>query len=183
MLYAFFIFGGFWFWSLVAGEILFLGYFVYEERGYPSTAALIIFALLLVGFGDVTIIPYIRDNPKTIGIGLSIYFVGAIAFAIVKFYLKLKDIKRRYINNKYDKYVPSFNEMFSKVAFWMAYWPICLFWSIATDFIVRFFKGLANSISSIFKKMYYSVLGDILEDIKNEKDSKGNLKGGGSFET
>jgi hypothetical protein len=183
MLYAFFIFGGFWFWSLVAVEILFLGYFVYEERGYPSTAALVIFALLILGFGDATILPYIRDNPKAIGIGLSIYFVGAVVFSIIKFYLKLKDIKRRYLRDGYEHAVPQFYDLFSKVAFWMAYWPICLFWSIATDFIVRFFKGLADSISGIFKKMYYSVLGEVLADIKKKKDSKGNLKGGGSFET
>jgi hypothetical protein len=86
-----FVFGTFWFWALVAAEIILLFVLVENETGVGATVSLLVFAALLQFCGNVDIIGFVRTNPLTIVAGLIAYFILGTVWGIIKWRLFCQD--------------------------------------------------------------------------------------------
>ncbi len=86
-----FVVGSFWFWALIAAEILLLFIFVEYENGIGATISVIVFAALLQWCGNVDIIKYVIDNPfMVIGLVLSYLGLGTV-WGVIKWRLYCGD--------------------------------------------------------------------------------------------
>lgn len=91
-----FLVGSFWFWALIAVEIILLFMFVEWENGFGATASVLIFAAMLQFLGNVNIIGFITENPFQIVALVGAYFLLGAIWSICKWYLFCKDKLEEY---------------------------------------------------------------------------------------
>lgn len=88
-----------WFW-IVTAEVLCLFWLLAYDRGTAATFSLLVFAALLYFVGDVDIVSYVKDNPKTILYGAAVYFPVGTLWALFKWFLLVLDRKTQYKEDK-----------------------------------------------------------------------------------
>ncbi len=168
MIWTFFIFGSFWFWSLTCLWLIFLTALVeHEETGWSFGSVLIFLALLHL-FGNVNLFVYLKENPVGFLQIAAIYVIFGIIWGVSKFYFFNAKIRRKLellkieFNKTYkdtgniedkqrewDKYWSNnlnwkskekldINNQSSKVIFWISYWPVSAFWTLLNDPLRRF---------------------------------------------
>lgn len=86
-----FVIGTFWFWLLIATEIILLFAFIENENGIGATVSVFVFAALLQWFGNVDIISYVRANPMFIVSCLGAYFALGAVWGIIKWWIFCRD--------------------------------------------------------------------------------------------
>lgn len=86
-----FVFGSFWFWTLVAAEVILLFAFVDHEEGGLASISVLIFATLLQFFGKIDIIDYVRQNPLFLVSCVVSYFALGVIWSIVKWWIFCRD--------------------------------------------------------------------------------------------
>ena len=91
-----FIAGTFWFWALVAVEIILLFLFVEWENGVSATISLVVFGCLLQFFGNVDIIGFVVANPLQLLAVVGAYFLLGSVWGIVKWYIFCRDRLEEY---------------------------------------------------------------------------------------
>jgi hypothetical protein len=91
-----FVIGTFWFWMLVAAEIIMLFVFIDNENGIGATISVLVFGALLQWFGNVDIITYIRMNPTFIVSCLAAYFACGAVWGVVKWWIFCRDKLEEY---------------------------------------------------------------------------------------
>ena len=101
-----FVVGTFWFWALVAVEIVLLFMFVEYENGVGATISVLIFGAALQWFGDVDIIGYILSNPlRLLAVVASYFLLGAI-WGTAKWWIHVRDRLEEYEELR-DEYLRS----------------------------------------------------------------------------
>lgn len=86
-----FVIGSFWFWALIAAEIILLFVFIENENGIGAWVSLAIFAACLQWMGNTDIIGYVVQNPLAILAILAAYFLIGGVWGIVKWWVFLRD--------------------------------------------------------------------------------------------
>lgn len=91
-----FIVGTFWFWALLAAEIILLFVFIENENGIGATMSVLAFAALLQWCGNVDLIAYIRANPTFIVSCALAYFACGAVWGIIKWWIFCRDRLEEY---------------------------------------------------------------------------------------
>ena len=91
-----FLAGTFWFWALIALEIVLLFVFVEWENGVSATISLVVFGALLQFFGNVDIIGYVMGNPFQLIVIVAAYFVFGAVWGICKWWIFCRDRLEEY---------------------------------------------------------------------------------------
>lgn len=91
-----FVFGTFWFWMLLAAEIVMLFVFIDNENGVGATISMVVFGALLQWFGNVDIIHYVRTNPLFILSCAGAYFALGAVWGVVKWWIFCRDRLEEY---------------------------------------------------------------------------------------
>lgn len=86
-----FIFGSFWFWALVAAEIVLLFVFNELENGFGATISLGVFAAALQFMGGIDLIGYVVKHPIHILAALIAYFLLGTVWGVFKWRLFVLD--------------------------------------------------------------------------------------------
>jgi hypothetical protein len=93
-------FGTFWFWALMAGEMLLLLALVECEQSIWATLSLVGMAIALQLFGGWPIWQFILHNPAVIVLGLLVYCLVGTFWCIAKWWLYVRDQKYRFLEAK-----------------------------------------------------------------------------------
>lgn len=91
-----FVFGSFWFWTLLAAEIVMLFVFIDNENGVGATISMVVFGALLQWFGNVDIISYVRSNPLFILSCAGAYFALGAVWGVIKWWIFCRDRLEQY---------------------------------------------------------------------------------------
>jgi hypothetical protein len=91
-----FMIGTFWFWALIAAEIILLFMFVEYENGFGATASLLIFGAALQWCGDVDLIGFAFGNPLRLAIVVAAYFLLGGVWGTIKWWIYAKDRLEEY---------------------------------------------------------------------------------------
>jgi len=86
-----FVVGTFWFWMLLAAEIILLFVFIDNENGIGATVSVGVFAALLQWFGQVDIIHYIQAHPLFILSCAAAYFALGAVWGVIKWWIFCRD--------------------------------------------------------------------------------------------
>lgn len=106
MLFSLFVIGTFWFWSLLAVAVLFIGVCVSSERFGKATLCVLGTLLVLALFGNFNALNWLRDNPiRNTLIGFAAYFAIGAVWSVAKwwFFVRRKreeydEMKRRFLD-------------------------------------------------------------------------------------
>ena len=97
-----FVVGTFWFWALIALEVVLLFSFVEYENGSGATVSLVIFACCLQWLGNVDIIGYIVSNPLQTLILVGSYFLLGAIWGTIKWWIFCHDRLEEYNDLKQE---------------------------------------------------------------------------------
>ncbi len=93
MVFELFIFGGFFFWSLILVEVVFLGAAIWNEKGWPASISLVVLAFLLMLFGDFNVFMFVWENIGVLWEYVVGYAVIGASWAVFKWFLFNSDVK------------------------------------------------------------------------------------------
>jgi len=176
-----FIFGSFWFWTIVAVETVLLFLFIEKKNGTGATISMLIFAAIIQFFGDVDIIGFTTEHPVRAALGILAYFALGTLTAVAKWLLYAKD-HIEHVNEVRDEWLksqgygwplvsddqksqwkshklnhglqkPLIRQHKSDFIRWMTFWWIILVWSIFADGVKRICKSIYKRISKFLQKM------------------------------
>lgn len=82
-----FLFGSFWFWALVALEIIVLFLSIENEKGILATISLIMFGCILQFMGDIDFFQFACDRPLSLAAILASYFVIGSVWGVAKWWI------------------------------------------------------------------------------------------------
>lgn len=106
-----FMVGTFWFWALIAAEIILLFMFVEYENGFGATASLLIFGAALQWCGDVDLIGFAFGNPLRLVAVVAAYFLLGGFWGTIKWRIFAKDRLEAYeeLRDEFlsDKHIPT----------------------------------------------------------------------------
>ncbi len=158
----FFIFGGVWFWLLVAAEII--GLFIAVGNDSPAGAFIvfIVFVALAHLFGDATWLSTVKTNPLESLVGVFAYFVIGVFWSFIKLRIWAKKQKK---NKMYSK-APTFYQIKGHVVTWVTWWPISFMSTFLYDIIVDFCDWLVDR----FKGVYEAILRSIWDEAPVENN-------------
>lgn len=91
-----FVFGTFWFWALIAAEVILLFMFVEWENGFGATISLVVFAAMLQWCGDTNIIGFVFGNPLRLMAVVAAYFLLGGVWGTVKWWIFARDRLEEY---------------------------------------------------------------------------------------
>jgi hypothetical protein len=91
-----FVIGTFWFWALLAFEVILLFAFVEYENGVGATISLVIFACCLQWLGDVDLLGFVFGNPLQLFICVASYFLIGAIWGTVKWWIFCRDRLEEY---------------------------------------------------------------------------------------
>jgi len=95
-----FIYDSFWFWGLVAAELLVLFICAANEKGLWATLSILVSLAAVQFLGNVDVFGYVYHNPISILVGLLVYVLGGVIWVFPKWYFFVKDHFRKYIDLK-----------------------------------------------------------------------------------
>lgn len=91
-----FVVGTFWFWVLVAAEILLVGVFVTYENGLAATISIFAFLGLLQFCGSVDIFSAILHHPLLVAGGAVAWLLCGTVWAVIKWWIFVHDQNAEY---------------------------------------------------------------------------------------
>jgi len=91
-----FVIGSFWFWMLIAAEIIMLFVFIDNENGVGATISVVAFGALLQWFGNVDIIHYVQGHPLFILSCAGAYFALGAVWGVIKWWIFCRDRLEEY---------------------------------------------------------------------------------------
>lgn len=91
-----FVFGTFWFWALVAAEVVALYVFTECENGIGATLSLVVFGALLQFAGHIDILGYVVANPFLILGAAAAFFLLGLAYATFRWIIFVMDLREKY---------------------------------------------------------------------------------------
>lgn len=94
--------GTFWFWALIAAEIILLFVFVEYENGIGATISLAIFAALLQWCGKVDLFGYVIQHPVVVLMALVAYLLLGTVWGVIKWRIFCADRLDDYEELKYE---------------------------------------------------------------------------------
>jgi hypothetical protein len=115
MLFAFLMFGSFWFWAALAIPAILLIAFVENEKGFGAFFTMVGTIVVFVAFGDKhwlgNVFPWIMHNPLHLVAYVLAYIVVGIAYGFAKWALfllrvrdKYEEVRKQFLAHK-DDYV------------------------------------------------------------------------------
>lgn len=97
-----FVVGSFWFWALIAAELILLFVFVEYENGIGATISLAVFAALLQWCGNVDLLGYCVQHPITVLCAVVAYFLLGTVWGVIKWRIFVADRLEDYEELKAD---------------------------------------------------------------------------------
>jgi len=123
------------------------------------------------------------------------HVVVGVIWAVVKWWLYLKDILRRFLHFKvlwlknngvkgdeipddkrkdwksaipyeFGDLPPKARQHSERIVAWMMWWPWSFFWTLLDDFIVRVYKELFDLFRKMFQRISDSVFSSVAKDFK-----------------
>lgn len=180
--------GSFWFWILVAVELVLVFAFVENEKGLLAGVSFGVFGLVLQFVFGVDIFKFIIENPWKIGVFAAAYVAIGITWSIFRFwwfvgtkFQEIADYEKNWMTrngyqydengamapetvikwNEYvDKNSPTALENKAFICRLIAYWPINVIWFLISDFVKEFFVKIYNRLSKVYE--------GIIETAKNK---------------
>lgn len=163
-------------WCIIVfgfGSIL---YCTFSEKYWSGTLLFALVYALLDWQLHWEISKYVFHNPKNIVLGIGAYCLIGLWWSIVKFYVRLLQLKKNYFEAKENwmKYhselqspelekkweverksiIPSFSKCCEDVIWWMMYWPFSIISYTLQDAIYHMFEWIFNTFSGIYRKLY-----------------------------
>lgn len=187
-----FIFGSFWFWTLVAVEILLLFMFVEYENGIGATISVVGFGVLLQWFGNVDIIDYVRAHPLFIVSATVVYFALGAVWGVIKWWLFCHDALEEYEERRakffeinglprdtkvvppefrtkwrdshYYVELPQVKHHKIQIIRWMSFWVISMIWSFINDFVKRIFRTIYQRMATYLQGIADRMFSTVKDD-------------------
>lgn len=100
MLFELFVFGGFWFWTLTIGVLLWLFVATKYERSGQAFGAVVVFSLAMWLLGDFNVFKYVFENPIFVFSCFAGYLILGVAWAFWKWWWFNKALKEMYDDMK-----------------------------------------------------------------------------------
>jgi len=117
-----FALGTLWFWILVAATCIFTLVAVANEWPGRATLSLLVFALCLHFFGDISVISWVIANPVSVLALVAGYLAVGAGWSLVKWYFFMRRVGRAYIEAKLDflregahEYRNGYNNLFEAI--------------------------------------------------------------------
>lgn len=178
-----FIWGTFWFWTLIIAGFITVTYFVEKERangwGALLTALGLGVVLFFLGSRDPISngVLYMLHHPMNIILVLLGYFVVGTVWSVVKwfFFLKRKvrefedstsDYKFNEDGTLKDNYTPKAREHRSSILLWMSWWPFSALWTLLNDPFRQAFEWIADVLEQTFDRMAASAFSGVKKRVK-----------------
>lgn len=172
MIYEFFVFASFWWWFLFGAFFLLEVLFVESDKPSAATLTMIIFAVMIVLFGDVSF-TWIRDNPGTIVAVIVGWFLAGTVWSVVKWYFFCLNIRDKYLAWSADQstppsasdvrywaakqdlieFPPQAIQQKEQIITWMVYWPFSATWTLLNDPVRRLFNMIYRKISKALQEI------------------------------
>lgn len=153
------IFGGIWFWILVAisGIVITACIEIEEPSGLGANITLLVTGLLLyflgnkasfLGLGD-----YISQNPGSVILFFVLYVALGIVWIVVKWWLFLIDARQRIIEGNSTFWASEFRpgNHKSRITHWGIYWPFSALWTLINNPMRRLFNYIHYSIEGLLQ--------------------------------
>lgn len=93
MIWAFFVFGSVWFWTLLVIELVLLTVLVDAEETWWSFWSVIIFLGLIHLFGDANVFIWLKDHPWDVIRIVALYAILGIAWGVSKYIYNVNKVK------------------------------------------------------------------------------------------
>lgn len=91
-----FVFGSFWFWTLLVAEFLLLFVFVEFENGIGATISMLAFGACLQWLGNIDIIKFVAEHPLSAAGGAVAYFALGACWSAIKWWIYCNNLLTRY---------------------------------------------------------------------------------------
>lgn len=171
-----FVVGTFWFWALLAAEMVLLLYCIEQEFSGWATIS-ILGVLGLMQLSGVPVFNWCVNNPEIIIVGLLAHLLAGTIWATTKWWFFVKDQRRKYdqfkqrwlklhrvegpvvppeMRDKFKRDLTWENfEVYPKIVnhkgqiyLWMIYWQWSLCWTMIDDPIRRAFSQIYEAIKN-----------------------------------
>jgi hypothetical protein len=176
-MFTLFLFGTFWFWTLIA--VTYISITIFSERGDPTVATIVMLgtAVLLQCFGKINIFPWILSHPKELILYLFGYLVFGVGYSLVKWMSFIRkdarETKERFIEydnlNPKNIHVPRVEDYSSRIIGWMIYWPCNLVWTLLDDPIRALFEWIFERTKGLYQHIANQAYASVTKDIQNAK--------------
>lgn len=166
--WAIFTLGSIWFWLLIGvATVCIIG--ALENDAFGKAFATVVATVLLLTFCGAglelkALCSWIWHHPgTTIGLFLGYLVIGS-AYSIFKWYLFLKEYKRKLDDSKkkfsqYDRR-SIVRDNKGRLINWMCYWPFSGLWSLLSDP----FHAIYRHLTGVYDKMVDSIVGPVEKD-------------------
>lgn len=147
-----FVFGTFWFYALCIITYTLVSILIVDDKPIWATISIILYFTLLSWFGDINIVKYIIENPKTILIFALLYIGIGVLWSVFNYWLYIKKLKKE--TKEYGHSKPTFKSTISDIPIWMAFWPFGLTSKFLKNAIFKLFENISIGMTNIFKNIY-----------------------------
>lgn len=167
-----FIWGTFWFWTLIIVGFITVTYFVEKQRsnGWGALLTALALGVILFFFGSkepiTNTVSYIVHHPFTVLALIAGYFVAGTVWSMVKWYFHLKKLQRlgqwptKYEDTSVDfrdrkqvPVAPVAKDHRSDILMWMSWWPFSALWTLIDNPFRRVFEWIFNSLEGTFNSI------------------------------
>lgn len=105
MFYELILFGGFWFWLLLAAEVGWLVYCAAREcTAWQSLCSVLVFFGVLQCFSNVNVALFLWHNPFMVLVLLGVYLLGGCLWVFPKWWMFCREHLRKYVDVR-DKFL------------------------------------------------------------------------------
>ena len=201
------VFGGIWFWLLVAADLFLAGLAcLYFESGKWATVTVVSGLLVLHFCGGPSVVGLVLNHPwYSIGGFLGFLALG-IPGAIVECRLSLGDRREKYDKAKRSFLkengvggsdipdellsrwkrdsdsnsgeIPDIGDMLEDLVRWATYWPIYMAWRLLRDPIKKFFTEVFRALRNYLQNMANKMFEDVQKDFREPPPGVGTDEAG-----
>jgi hypothetical protein len=156
-MFTIFLFGTFWFWTLLA--VAFLAITTLSEMAEPgkATTIVVIVALLLQFFGKINVFGWLFHHPKEFLLFLFAYLLIGVVYSILKWISFIRQkVKTDFEGRLRIQGVPESPKVdvhSTRIIGWMSFWPCNLVWTLLNDPVRRLFELTFEYTKSIFQRI------------------------------
>lgn len=164
-----FLIGTLWFWLLFIVGFIVVTFCIEKEEssGWGAFLTCVAFLALLFFFGSkepiLGVLQYIAQNPLSVILMAGLYFFCGAVWSLVKWYLFLKDKRRKGLDqhHRYNKGaatewkpdIPKAREYMGTILMWMSWWPFSALWTLVDDPIRRAFRNIFDHLEKTYDRM------------------------------
>lgn len=173
--------GAWGFWLLLAVAALIISEAIDSSKYGLATLTVAAVVAILAFFGNVNIVSWINDHPYDVVKYVAGYLAVGVLWAVTKWYLWLKKIRRvidafkeqdptasksqietmLYRRGYGTNIPPKVGDYKAKIIGWMSFWPGSLVWTMINDPVRRIFETIYYRIAKFMQRISDNVFADI----------------------